>query len=171
MKCEPGEEGIGVLNSGLQFSERPHPASIYNNPLYKVIKEEPADPVPVGGPFCDPPSPDLGKRQSKPPIKLLDSGFLFSFCRPAGGLKKEEESVDICLTRSVSQIRQRFGAEESPHRALRARGPTAPPAVKERIARQSKVQRPRQNSRHSTPQLAKAVESKATRAVPKVDLD
>nr|XP_040057333.1 serine/arginine repetitive matrix protein 1 isoform X2 [Gasterosteus aculeatus aculeatus] len=167
LKCEPGEEGIRVLNSGLQFSERPHPASIYNNPLYKVIKEEPADPVPVGGPFCDPPSPDLGKRQSKPPIKLLDSGFLFSFCRPAGGLKKEEESVDICLTRSVSQIRQRFGAEESPHRALRARGPTAPPAGKERIARQSKVQRPRQNSRHSTPQLAKAVESKATRAVPK----
>ncbi|XP_037344697.2 uncharacterized protein si:dkey-229b18.3 isoform X2 [Pungitius pungitius] len=175
-KCEPGEEEeeegkVGVLDNkpgGLQFSERAHPASIYNNPLYKVIKEEPADPVPVGGTFPEPPSPDLGKRQSKPPIKLLDSGFLFSFCRPTGGLKKEEESVDICLTRSVSQVREKFAAEESPHRALRARGTTAPPAVKkERVASQSKVQRPRQNSRHSTPHLAKSVRLNATSTVPK----
>ncbi|KAG8000609.1 hypothetical protein GBF38_017033 [Nibea albiflora] len=81
------------------------------------------------------PQPDLGKRQSKPPIKLLDSGFLFSFCRPAGGpmavLKKEEESVDICLTRSVSQVGEKFGAEESPHRALRARVPPAMPCTEE----------------------------------------
>ncbi|XP_056291532.1 uncharacterized protein si:dkey-229b18.3 isoform X1 [Pseudoliparis swirei] len=172
-RCTPREEAgkTGVMAAspvklnepgGLQFSERASPASIYNHPLYKVIKEEPADPVPVGGPFSEPPSPDLGKRQSKPPIKLLDSGFLFSFCRPAGGplagLKKEEESVDICLTRSVSQVGPKFGAEESPHRALRARGPTGPPAVKEKSA-----QRPRPNSR----QPAKSVESKATRTTPK----
>ncbi|XP_034417281.1 uncharacterized protein si:dkey-229b18.3 isoform X2 [Cyclopterus lumpus] len=178
-KCEPGEEGrtIGVTDpsptvkvnepGGLQFSEHASPASIYNHPLYKVIKEEPADPVPVGVPFSDPPSPDLGKRQSKPPIKLLDSGFLFSFCRPAGGpmagLKKEEESVDICLTRSVSQVGEKFGAEESPHRALRARGPATLPVAKEKSVSQSKVQRPRKNSR----QLGKSVESKAIRTMPK----
>uniref|UniRef100_A0AAV2K3E9 Uncharacterized protein n=1 Tax=Knipowitschia caucasica TaxID=637954 RepID=A0AAV2K3E9_KNICA len=108
------------------------PNSIYSNALYKVIKEEPADPIPVGQ-FCDPPSPDLGKRQSKPPIKLLDSGFLFSFCRSPGGsmgLKKEEESVDICLTRSVA----RFRGEESHHRALRARPPPlVSPIKKERV--------------------------------------
>ncbi|KAM8857163.1 uncharacterized protein ACB058_008932 [Synchiropus picturatus] len=100
-------------------SEQTPPHAICEHPLYRVIKEEPADPLPVGGPFPDPPSPDLGKRQSKPPIKLLDSGFLFSFCR----LKKEEESVDICLTRSVSQ-----GGH---HRVLRNRGPPPlTPAVK-----------------------------------------
>ncbi|TNN39961.1 Zinc finger and BTB domain-containing protein 11 [Liparis tanakae] len=153
---ETGQSPVKVNDpGGLPCSESP--ASIYNHPLYKVIKEEPADPVPVGGPYSEPPSPDLGKRQSKPPIKLLDSGFLFSFCRPAG-LKKEEESVDICLTRSVSQAGPKFGAEESPHRALRARGPPGPPAARERSAR-----RPRPNAR----QTAKPAESKATRTTPK----
>lgn len=194
-KCKPREEGRkvgsqglrGVMDtrprvninepSGLQFSEHVPPPSIYNHPLYKVIKEEPAEPVPVVGPFSDPPSPDLGKRQSKPPIKLLDSGFLFSFCRPAGGpmpgLKKEEESVDICLTRSVSQVGEKFGAEESPHRALRARVPPTLPVVKrereERSVSQSKGQRPRPNSRNNTHHLAKSAGSKATRTIPKVD--
>ncbi|XP_068428054.1 uncharacterized protein si:dkey-229b18.3 isoform X2 [Clinocottus analis] len=150
---------------GLQFSKHASSPSIYNHPLYKVIKEEPADPVPVGIPYSDPPSSDLGKRQSKPPIKLLDSGFLFSFCRPVGGpMKKEEESVDICLTRSVSQVGEKFGAEESPHRALRARGPTTLPMVKkEKSVSQSKIQRPRANSRH----LAKSVGSKAIRTMTK----
>lgn len=74
----------------------------YNNPLYKVIKEEPADPVPLTQPFLNSDVSDLGKRQSKPPVKLLDQGFLFGLCRPSGGIKKEEDSVDICLTRSVS---------------------------------------------------------------------
>ncbi|XP_054471840.1 uncharacterized protein si:dkey-229b18.3 isoform X2 [Anoplopoma fimbria] len=183
-KCKPREEGrnIGVMDTsprvkvnepgGHQFSEHAPPASIYNHPLYKVIKEEPADPVPVGVPFSDPPSLDLGKRQSKPPIKLLDSGFLFSFCRPAGGpiagLKKEEESVDICLTRSVSQVGERFAAEESPHRALRARGPAPLPVVKkERSVSQSRPQRPRQKSRQSTLHLAKSVGSKAAKTTPK----
>lgn len=169
-KCKPREEGrnVGIMDTRLgvkvnepgefQFSEHAPPASIYDHPLYKVIKEEPEDPVPVGVPFSDPPSSDLGKRQSKPPIKLLDSGFLFSFCRPPGGamagLKKEEESVDICLTRSVSQVGEKYGAEEPPHRALRARGPPALPVVKkERNVSQSKVQRPRANSRNSAPQL------------------
>ena len=193
-KCKPREDGRkvgsqglrGVIDSrpkvkvnepsGLQFSEQAPPPSIYSHPLYKVIKKEPADPVPVGGPFSDPPSPDLGKRQSKPPIKLLDSGFLFSFCRPAGGamavLKKEEESVDICLTRSVSQVGQQFGADESPHRALRARGPPTLPVVKrereERSVSQSKVQRPRPKSRNNTLHLAKSAGPKATRSMPKV---
>ncbi|XP_074515180.1 uncharacterized protein LOC141782554 isoform X1 [Sebastes fasciatus] len=183
-KCKPREEGrkVAVRDAtprvkvnepgGLQFSEHAPPASIYNHPLYKVIKEEPEDPVPVGGPFSDPPLSDLGKRQSKPPIKLLDSGFLFSFCRPAGGpmvgLKKEEESVDICLTRSVSQVGEKFGAEESPHRALRARGPPTLPVVKkERSVSQSKVQRPRPNSRNGTVHQAKSAGSKATRTKPK----
>lgn len=160
----------------LQLSEHAPPSSIYSHPLYKVIKEEPAEPVPVVGPFSDPPSPDLGKRQSKPPIKLLDSGFLFGFCRPAGvpmaGLKKEEESVDICLTRSVSQVEEKFGAVESPHRTLRARGPPTLPVVKrereERGVSQNRVQRPRLNSRNDSLHLAKPARSKATRTMPKV---
>lgn len=158
----------------LQFSQQAPPPSIYNHPLYKVIKKEPADPVPVGGPFPEPPSPDRGKRQSKPPIKLLDSGFLFSFCRPAGGgmavMKKEEESVDICLTRSVSQVGETFGAEESPHRALRARVPPAMSVVKrereERSISQSTAQRPRPRSRKGT--RAKSAGPKVTRTIPKV---
>ncbi|XP_026151363.1 uncharacterized protein LOC113123469 [Mastacembelus armatus] len=192
-KCKPREEGRkvgsqgmrGVMDNrlrvndnepgGLHLSEHPLPSSIYSHPLYKVIKEEPAEPVPVGGPFPDPPSPDLGKRQSKPPIKLLDSGFLFSFCRPAGapiaGLKKEEESVDICLTRSVSQVREKFGAEESPHRTLRARGPAALPVVKkereERRVSRNRVQRPRPNSRNSTLHLANSSGSKNRQTIPK----
>lgn len=172
LKVEDNEPG------GLQLSEHAPPPSIYNHPLYKVIKEEPAEPVPVG-PFPDPPSPDLGKRQSKPPIKLLDSGFLFSFCRPAGApmavLKKEEESVDICLTRSVSQVGEKFGAEESHHRALRARGPPTLPVVKrereEKTVSQSKVQRARPNPRNNTRHLAKSSGSKATQSMPKVDED
>lgn len=160
----------------LQFSQQAPPPSIYNHPLYKVIKKEPADPVPVGGPFPEPPSPDRGKRQSKPPIKLLDSGFLFSFCRPAGGamavMKKEEESVDICLTRSVSQVGETFGAEESPHRALRARVPPTMSVVKrekeERSISQSKAQRPRPRSRKGTLHLAKSAGPKVTRTMPKV---
>ncbi|XP_018558651.2 uncharacterized protein si:dkey-229b18.3 isoform X1 [Lates calcarifer] len=193
-KCKPREEGKkvgsqglkGVMDtklrvndnepSGLQFSEHGPPPSIYSHPLYKVIKEEPAEPVPVVGPFPDPPSPDLGKRQSKPPIKLLDSGFLFSFCRPAGGpmavLKKEEESVDICLTRSVSQVGEKFGDEEPPHRALRARGPPTLPVVKrereERKVTQNRVQKPRGKTRNNTLHLPKSAGSKATRAMPKV---
>ncbi|XP_019967339.1 uncharacterized protein [Paralichthys olivaceus] len=192
-KCKPREEGRkagsqglrGVMDTrlrgkndepdGLQLSEHGPPPSIYSHPLYKVIKEEPADPVPVVGPFPDPPSPDLGKRQSKPPIKLLDSGFLFSFCRSAGGpmagLKKEEESVDICLTRSVSQVGDTFVAEEPPHRTLRARGPSSLPVVKrereERRVSQSRVQRPRRNSQNNTLPLAKSAGSKVTRSMSK----
>lgn len=165
--------------AGLQIPEPTPPSSIYNHPLYKVIKEEPADPVPVGVPFSDPPSPDLGKRQSKPPIKLLDSGFLFSFCRPAGapmpGIKKEEESVDICLTRSVSQVGEKFGAPESNHRALRARAPPPPPATvpvvkrerEERSVSQNRVQRPRPTPRNNTLPVAKSSGVKASRSVPK----
>ncbi|XP_069569698.1 uncharacterized protein [Brachyistius frenatus] len=160
---------------GLQFSEHAPTPSIYNHPLYKVIKEEPADPVPIVEPFPDPPSPDLGKRQSKPPIKLLDSGFLFSFCRPAVvpmvGLKKEEESVDICLTRSVSQVGQKFEAEEFPQRTLRARGPPILPVVKkerkERRVSQGKTLRPRTNSRNATLHVAKCAEPKPPRTRPK----
>ncbi|XP_072300635.1 uncharacterized protein [Eucyclogobius newberryi] len=127
------------------------PSSIYSHALYKVIKEEPAEPIPVGQ-FCDSPSPDLGKRQSKPPIKLLDSGFLFSFCRSPGGpigLKKEEESVDICLTRSVA----RFRGEESHHRALRARAPPPVSTVKrERVEKKlTKVDRTNARKVHKLP--------------------
>ncbi|XP_060945068.1 uncharacterized protein si:dkey-229b18.3 [Limanda limanda] len=184
-KCKPREEGRKAGSQGLrgksdepgglQLSEHGPPPAIYSHPLYKVIKEEPADPVPIVGPFPDPPSPDLGKRQSKPPIKLLDSGFLFSFCRstggPIAGLKKEEESVDICLTRSVSQVRGTFGAEEPPHRTLRARGPPSLPVVKkereERRVSQSRVQRPRRNSQSNSLAPAKPSGSKVTRAMSK----
>ncbi|KAM7407315.1 hypothetical protein PAMA_003168 [Pampus argenteus] len=193
-RCKPREEGRkvgsqglrGVMDAGLklkdnepdglQLSEHTPPPSIYNHPLYKVIKEEPADPVPVGH-FSNPPSPDLGKRQSKPPIKLLDSGFLFSFCRPAGApmavLKKEEDSVDICLTRSVSQGGEKFVPEESPHRTLRVRPPPNLPVVKreqeERSVSQSRVKRGKQNSRNNTRHLAKSSGSKDTRTMPKQD--
>ncbi|KAM9343125.1 uncharacterized protein KZ484_015721 isoform 2-T2 [Pholidichthys leucotaenia] len=145
---------------GLQFLEQLPPPSSYNHPLYKAIKEEPAESMPVVGPFLDPSSPDRGKRQSKPPIKLLDSGFLFSLCRPGGGpmagLKKEEESVDICLTRSVSQVGEKF--EESPHRILRARGAPIPPVVKREKGRESqgKAQRPKPNSQTNLHQAQSA---------------
>lgn len=85
---------------GCDFSNTNH--QHYSNPLYRVIKEEPADPLPLTQPFLNNDAADLGKRQSKPPVKLLDQGFLFGLCRPSGGIKREEESVDICLTRSVS---------------------------------------------------------------------
>ncbi|XP_028992733.1 uncharacterized protein si:dkey-229b18.3 isoform X2 [Betta splendens] len=179
-KCRPREEGRKVGSQGMggahqpgafQLPEHAPPPSIYSHPLYKAIKEEPADPVPVCGPFSDPPSPDLGKRQSKPPIKLLDSGFLFSFCRPPGGpmaLKKEEESVDIFLTRSVSQVGEKFRAVDPPHRALRARGP--PAVVKkereERPLRPSRVQKPRLKSR-SNLHRAKPARPEATRTMSK----
>lgn len=160
---------------GLKFSEHSPPPStgIYSHHLYKAIKEEPAEPVPVGQ-FPGPPSPDLGKRQSKPPIKLLDSGFLFNFCRPVGGpmaaLKKEEESVDICLTRSVTQVREKFQTEQSPHRTLRARGPPVLPVVKrERRETQGRTQTPRRKSQRTNLHLNKCAESKTTQTMPKVD--
>lgn len=185
MKCKSREEGrkvgshrvqgIGDTNltvnkpDEFQFSQQTPTPSVYSHPLYKVIKKEPAEPVPVAS-FSDPPSPDRGKRQSKPPIKLLDSGFLFSFCRPAG-LKKEEESVDICLTRSVSQIGEAF-ATESSHRVLRARGTSAMSVIKkeqeERSVSQSKARRSKPKSRSGTLHLAKPAGPKASRTKPKV---
>lgn len=132
-RARPGgtPEAHKSAGAGLKVGDPEHTHPIYEHPLYKVIKEEPADPLPVGGAFLDPPSPDLGKRQSKPPIKLLDSGFLFSFCRPPlAGLKKEEESVDICLTRSVSQ--GGAGAFPSNHRTLRTRVPALKQETEER---------------------------------------
>lgn len=139
----------GSPGGRLQSPDPRPPSDLYSHPLYRVIKEEPADPLPVDGAFPDPPSPDLGKRQSKPPVKMLDPGFLFSFCRPPGagamGVKREEESVDICLTRSVARG-ERFGAEGTQTRVLRARGSlSAMPLVKrereERSVSQSRVQR------------------------------
>uniref|UniRef100_A0A673NCI4 Uncharacterized LOC107748215 n=1 Tax=Sinocyclocheilus rhinocerous TaxID=307959 RepID=A0A673NCI4_9TELE len=75
---------------------------LHSHPLYKTIKEEPADLLPLTQPFPTSNSSDLGKRQSKPPIKLLDQGFLFGFCRSPSGIKREEESVDIYLTHGNS---------------------------------------------------------------------
>ncbi|XP_053483624.1 uncharacterized protein si:dkey-229b18.3 [Ictalurus furcatus] len=103
---------------GWDFSDTNH--QHYNNPLYKVIKEEPADPLPLTQPFINSDASDLGKRQSKPPVKLLDQGFLFGLCRPSGGIKREEESVDICLTRSVSHS-SASPSNESPGIVRRAR--------------------------------------------------
>uniref|UniRef100_A0A3Q2PRI9 Uncharacterized LOC105938277 n=1 Tax=Fundulus heteroclitus TaxID=8078 RepID=A0A3Q2PRI9_FUNHE len=155
--------------------EHSAPPSLYSHPLYKAIKEEPAEPVPVVGPFPDPPSPDLGKRQSKPPIKLLDSGFLFSFCRPAGasvaGLKKEEESVAICVTRSVSQVPPAFEAEGSPQRTLRARGAPGLRVVK-REQQEGRVapgpgQRHRMKARDTRTHLDTCAGSQTSRKMPK----
>ncbi|XP_051998703.1 uncharacterized protein LOC127655113 [Xyrauchen texanus] len=93
---------------------------LHSHPLYKTIKEEPADPMPLTQPYPASDLSDLGKRQSKPPIKLLDQGFLFGFCRPPSGIKREEESVDICLTRSVSHGRSSHG-DSSPEMAKKDR--------------------------------------------------
>ncbi|TWW80923.1 Nucleus accumbens-associated protein 2 [Takifugu flavidus] len=184
MKCKPREEGRkvgghrvqGTVDPNLrvnkpdefQFPQQAPPPSVCSHPLYRVIKKEPAEPVPVAS-FSDPPSPDRGKRQSKPPIKLLDSGFLFSFCRPAG-LKKEEESVDICLTRSVSQISEAF-AGEAPHRVLRARAPSAMAVIKkeqkERSVSQSTARRSKPKSRNGTVRLSRPAGPKASRTKPK----
>ncbi|MFT7799930.1 hypothetical protein Z043-112324 [Arapaima gigas] len=102
--------------------------------LLKAIKDEPVDPIPLSVSAI----PELGKRQSKPPMKLLDPGFLFSFCRPIGSIKKEEEErVDICLTRSVAQStrelsgrspadissRTRSAFREARTSCIRSRGP------------------------------------------------
>lgn len=165
-----GDSNLRVnTHDGFQFSQQAPPLSGYNHPLYKVIKKEPGEPVPVAS-FSEPPSPDRGKRQCKPPIKLLDSGFLFSFCRPAG-LKKEEESVDICLTRSVSQMGETF-ATESPHRVLRARGTPAMSAIKkeqqERSVSQSTARRSKPKPGNGTVHLAKPAGPKASRTKPKV---
>ncbi|XP_034041856.1 uncharacterized protein si:dkey-229b18.3 isoform X2 [Thalassophryne amazonica] len=176
-KATDGRLRIKDQESGeLQILDHTPPPSLYSHPLYKAIKEEPLEPLPVVGSFSDPSSPDLGKRQSKPPIKLLDSGFLFSFCRPTGGpmagLKKEEESVDICLTRSVSQMGQNFGAEESQHRALRTRAPATLSPVKreEKSASQSKVQRSRPESQNAKLRLTKPKVSRVTQLTPKSKL-
>lgn len=87
------------------------------------------------------------------------------------GLKKEEESVDICLTRSVSQVGEKFEAEELPHRTLRARGPPILPVVKrereERKVTQVKGRRPRPNPRNTLP-LARCARSKPAGTMPKV---
>lgn len=151
------------------------PPSIYSHPLYRVIKEEPADPLPVARPFPAPPSLDLGKRQSKPPIKLLDPGFLFSFCRPPVGVKREEESVDICLTRSVS--REKFAAATPQPRVLRPRRAlTSLPQAKvkrvERSVSHGRVQRARPQphtttNTTNTSHQAKHTAPKATRDMPK----
>lgn len=158
-----------------QFAQQAPPASIYSHPVYRAIKSEPVDPVPVAPTFSDPPPLDRGKRQSKPPIKLLDSGFLFSFCRPAGGaMKKEEESVDICLTRSVSQARETFAALQRPHRTLRARRPPAVSVVKrereERSVSQSLERRPRPRSQRSSRSLTKSTGPEAAMSKPKVEV-
>ncbi|KAI1885226.1 hypothetical protein AGOR_G00217990 [Albula goreensis] len=100
-----------------------------------AIKDEPADPVPVTTPIAM--TMELGKRRSKPPIKLLDPGFLFDF----GGVKREEESVDICLTRSVSQgpgrPRRAALGTGAPHRfdreQPRLRGVVSGPMPKKRV--------------------------------------
>ncbi|XP_029567762.1 serine/arginine repetitive matrix protein 1 [Salmo trutta] len=173
------ERGPGALsrrkNSSI-LSPDPVPPPLHSHPLYRVIKEEPADPLPVVGPFPEPPSPELGKRQIKPPVKLLDPGFLFSFCRPSGGpmvgVKREEESVDICLTRSVSRG-ERLGPGGGPDRVLRARGgpPTLPMVKKEREERsvnQSQTKRqgpPRAVNfhQHKAPHLVRTTGSKGAR--------
>ncbi|KAJ8246673.1 hypothetical protein GJAV_G00254140 [Gymnothorax javanicus] len=66
----------------------------------KSIKDEPADLFPVSV------APELGKRQSKPPVKLLDPGFLFEFCRPVG-IKREPEGGDKRVSQSVERLKQR----------------------------------------------------------------
>lgn len=174
-KGKSKEEGRPKVKETNGLSEHMPPPSIYGHPLYKTIKEEPAEPVAVVGSFPDPPSPDLGKRQSKPPIKLLDSGFLFSFCRPAGGsvtgLKKEEESVAICVTRSVSQLPEKYETEGSPQRTLRARGPTGLRAVKreESTVPVGQPQRHGLKSRDTRTHLDKCAGSKTAREMPKVN--
>ncbi|XP_041936727.1 uncharacterized protein si:dkey-229b18.3 [Alosa sapidissima] len=90
------------MGKGEESQEWGQHHSLHQHPQYKAIKEEPADPLPLSVPLPDQETPELGKRQSKLPVKLLDPGFLISFCRPAAGIKREEESVDICLTRSVA---------------------------------------------------------------------
>lgn len=165
-----GQEARWAAGGGASeaaFAQQAPPASIYSHPMYRAIKSEPVDPVPVAAPFSDPPPLDRGKRQSKPPIKLLDSGFLFSFCRPAGGaIKREEESVDICLTRSVSQALQR------PNRTLRARRPPAVSVVKrereEKSVSQSLERRPRPRSQRISHRLSKSTGPEAALSKPKV---
>lgn len=173
-KCKTINDGKRALaglkeQSNVNNIQSDHrPSSIYSHALYKVIKEEPTEPIPVGQ-FCDPPSPDLGKRQSKPPIKLLDSGFLFSFCRSPGGpmgLKKEEDSVDICLTRSVAQAGLRFRGDESSNRALRSRAPPPLSAVKRERA-EKRVNRLHGTNAKKVHKLPKSAVSKASLNKPK----
>lgn len=96
----------GRTGSNAQLSSPAKPEGCA--PLWReAVKDEPSDPVPVTAPVAV--TTELGKRRSKPPMKLLDPGFLFEFCRPPG-LKRETESMDICLTRSIKQLHPRGGA-------------------------------------------------------------
>ncbi|XP_687189.3 uncharacterized protein si:dkey-229b18.3 [Danio rerio] len=101
MKCATRKKTPEVQYNVMNWDGSNH-QHLHSHPLYKTIKEEPADPLPLAQPFPTNDPSDLGKRQSKPPVKLLDQGFLFGLCRPPSGIKREEESVDIYLTRSVS---------------------------------------------------------------------
>ncbi|XP_036396714.1 serine/arginine repetitive matrix protein 1 [Megalops cyprinoides] len=142
--------------------------------LQRPIKDEPADPVPVSVP----PAPAMGKRQSRPPVKLLDPGFLFHFCRPVGAVKKEEETdVAICLTRSVSCGRSgvprqgvRGGVREplrSDRKQLRAKGGASGPPLKRRAAHCVTTRGRGMQDGPRKPALPRAVRVKAKGEVPK----
>ncbi|TRY88198.1 hypothetical protein DNTS_026890 [Danionella cerebrum] len=99
----------------------PNNQNLYNHPLYKTIKEEPADPLPLTQQFPMSDPLDLGKRQSKPPVKLLDQGFLFGLCRQPSGIKREEDSMDIYVTKSFSH-----GSSSTPDKKDRIRARIMP---------------------------------------------
>ncbi|KAJ8252980.1 hypothetical protein GJAV_G00207840 [Gymnothorax javanicus] len=108
--------------------------------LLSTIKEEPADGLPVTSATAAPLPVRRRQRQSKPPLKLLDPGFLFPLKRPvkqeevgvavwqAGGIAGSSGSTSIC--RSLCGAR---GLRREDEKQLRLKGPSAPRLRKRKV--------------------------------------
>lgn len=105
------------------------------NPL-AAIKEEPIDGLPVTTATPTPVPAGRRHRQSKPPLKLLDPGFVFPLSRLVAGVKQEEVGVpvwQVCVgpggsgvsktRRSPRHAQTGLGFDRKP---LQAKGPLQP---------------------------------------------
>lgn len=137
----------------------------------QCIKTEQAEPVPVGPQVSDAAPLDRAKGQSKPPKKLLDSGFPLSVSQIAGGAtavikKEEQENVDICLAPFDS--REGPTSPQGPQRTLRTRRPPAMSVVKrereERCVSQNLEERLQPKSPKRSRRVTKSTRPPAGRA-------
>ncbi|XP_064167308.1 uncharacterized protein LOC135241103 [Anguilla rostrata] len=109
-KYPPGSASVLRVQSGVQpggvrprgrprRGGNPGPPHPLSHGLLRAIKEEPADALPVA--LATPAPVPAGRRQrlSKPPLKLLDPGFVFPLGRPGVGVKQEEVALDVWQAR------------------------------------------------------------------------
>ncbi|KAJ8350174.1 hypothetical protein SKAU_G00253040 [Synaphobranchus kaupii] len=125
---------------------RAHPLA---RSLLRTVKEEPADALPVTSAQPTPVPAGRRRRQSKPPLRLLDPGFLFPLSRPVAAVKKEEVGGDVWLARSGPygtgsgsgiartrhSLRRACAGLGSDRKQLHAQGPSAPLLNKRRVRR------------------------------------